>query len=1046
MKKTVLLGLFILFTTGMMAQDAIQSIEATSLNSQTLSVECKETALLKAKEMQRVEKQRSIVEQARTAKQTKVKKSPEALAQYKKLLKGQQMTRTNSYPQLLQKGAKAALGEPYSLPFTENFASEAETELNWTFLDRNQDNDGYWLWYEEPGPDGEEGSIHYQYSDTMDADDWAMLNEPLTMSVGAHFVELYYFSMGLPESFELYIGKDFDPATMTKIGGLSGIELEEWLKYRVTFNIEEAGNYYFAIHATSEADMGFLFIDDIKIDYISDDYYTLPFYEDFTPDGSRWEVIDANSDEASWIFGEGLKDEVDTKGMGYYGAMAMADGDDYLLLKKPVRMQAGNNHVSFDYFTVNGNESLELYYGSTDDVTTMKKIGAMDGITNFDWETYVCNFELPEDGDYYFAVKATSPLATSIVIWITRLTIDAGEFVTFPDLTIESIELPLGGKPLSNQEKLGLTIYNNDLGRAASYTVYYVVNEGPEKSQTFNTAIFGKARETLYLTEAIDFSALRDYSIGMRVEVTGDTNLENNGAETVFRTKNQATIPYHHLLESDYVALDWQAVPKSAWKYDASNIGVLGFGTYVGSKVNAPLYTDAISFEAGVYDLSFTYHGGYDYSGMFELTDDFMIFIGKADKSYDEYELVESFSDLYNYENGNPVFVDYKTQVNISEAGDYRVAFVSKDLAALYIGNLEINKALEHDVAIVELMPQTMLLQVPLSQAKDVAYNFNVKLANRGSNAETANVNFFMNDQKVDEDKDISLALAATVDLNYTGTFSATEKGVVKFAAEAVIGNDELVENNNMTTEIEVGNTFAWDKGSDFASGLGSNSSTMGLGQVYTLIAPAELESVTLGLTALNTARSMELQIHKLAEDTLTVETTLMVLPVARPAYNPDDDSTYGYVTYDLAGGLTLAPGHYYFEAFQTKTENIAIAYDKNPMGWFYSRDAGANVVEMTQNTNWGFLVIRPNFKEGGSSLNFIESKAKVFPSITNGEVNVITDGDASIRVMDITGRLLESTLSDGDTKLNLNYVNGVYLILVEEDGKLQTHKIVLSR
>jgi|GEM_PF-5830132 len=75
-----------------------------------------------------------------------------------------------------------------------------------------------------------------------------------------------------------------------------------------------------------------------------------------------------------------------------------------------------------------------------------------------------------------------------------------------------------------------------------------------------------------------------------------------------------------------------------------------------------------------------------------------------------------------------------------------------------------------------------------------------------------------------------------------------------------------------------------------------------------------------------------------------------------------------------------------------------------------------------------------------------IDSSVSVYPTVTSGEINIITAGEATIRVMDVSGRLLEMHTSSGNLKLTLDYQNGIYLIIADEYNKTSTHKVMIKR
>ena len=955
MKKTLFTYGIVFFTTiNLFSQ--LNIVEEKAVTKQPITINestlvCDKTKVIQAKELQRLENLKAAILEKKELKSV-ITKNFQLTEQKKQNFVKQKTT--------FQSSNVIRNSDPVSLPFFEDFASESETEQNWTFLNLNED-DGMWYWNDELGPDGEEGTIHYEWNSDNPADDWAILNTPLIMEAGSHFVDLWYMTWLFPESFEIYIGTDFDYSTMTKIGGVENFDNEYvWENYHVVFNIVTAGNYYFGIKATSEADMFVFFIDDITIDAIGgDDVYTLPFFEDFATDGTlRWDVIDANEDFATWYWDIDLKDEPGRGGMGYLGIMADGDGDDYFVIKKPVALESGSNFFELYYFTVFGEESFEIYYGESSNVYSMEKIGGVSNITNFDWFKYGVTFEAPNAGNYFFAIKATSLWAGAVVLWVTDITIDAGVYDANPDITIDNIILPIGGNILGTQEEIGVIVYNDDLGVIESFVVTYSINGEEENSETFIVTVPAKNYATVYLTEKFDFSDIGIYSVFVSVSCEDDTNLENNDIEVYFKTKEPAEIPYHNLLLDEIEAMDWQSDLPLNWEWTDSNLENLGYGMFY-ANVPSVLYTDAIDIEEGVYTISFYYHGGYNFFGLFQFEDEFKVLIGKADESYENYELIHHFIEIYSYQGTTPIVEPYSGLINVLESGLYRIAFVSIELSSTMIGDLKIEKAPDHDVAITFISATPT--QIPVTQIYNAETEDHIHVslistfANKGSNSENVTVELEINETYLGEVDIYELGIGEEITLCSSIPLHSAEKGEsINFKFKAIIENDENPEDNEAEASVYVDETFAWDNCNYWGSGLGSNTAGFGLGTKYKLVNSDYLKSVSILWIPLNNDLNFDLNVFKVQSNQIVGE-PLYSETVIRPS------SIQGIYTYDFTP-IYLEPGEYYFEVYQTGIDNIVVAYDKNPYGHFYFRETGETTIEPYVNPDWGFLGIRANF------------------------------------------------------------------------------------
>jgi|GEM_PF-6092695 len=63
--------------------------------------------------------------------------------------------------------------------------------------------------------------------------------------------------------------------------------------------------------------------------------------------------------------------------------------------------------------------------------------------------------------------------------------------------------------------------------------------------------------------------------------------------------------------------------------------------------------------------------------------------------------------------------------------------------------------------------------------------------------------------------------------------------------------------------------------------------------------------------------------------------------------------------------------------------------------------------------------------------------------TVTSGEINVTANG--TVKVMDLSGRVLETKTVNGSESMFLNYAKGIYMISVTENGNTTTQKVVLK-
>ncbi|MDR0798791.1 MAG: choice-of-anchor J domain-containing protein, partial [Dysgonamonadaceae bacterium] len=150
-------------------------------------------------------------------------------------------------------------GFTYTLPFTDNFSESYANK--WTITDANSDGK---TWTQVT--DGSVGAMRYSYNSSQNANDYLITNAPVTIPAGENTFKLSYRaqSSSYPEAFEIYYGTSNAPASFTKIGGVSDIKNTTYEEYITAVNLP-AGDYYFAIKATSAKDMFYLYITDVSI-------------------------------------------------------------------------------------------------------------------------------------------------------------------------------------------------------------------------------------------------------------------------------------------------------------------------------------------------------------------------------------------------------------------------------------------------------------------------------------------------------------------------------------------------------------------------------------------------------------------------------------------------------------------------------------------------------------------------------------------------------------------------------------------------------------
>lgn len=145
-------------------------------------------------------------------------------------------------------------------PFACDFSTADDMAL-WNVVDAN--NDGETWVYEETMQSAVLG-----YSAMYDSDDYLITLNPIRLSAGDAHVAFSYCSLSgyFPERLQVLYGKTTDPSEMQLLYEDIDFTISELTLQVVNFNVEEAGDYYFAFYGCSTADQYGIVVDDVEID------------------------------------------------------------------------------------------------------------------------------------------------------------------------------------------------------------------------------------------------------------------------------------------------------------------------------------------------------------------------------------------------------------------------------------------------------------------------------------------------------------------------------------------------------------------------------------------------------------------------------------------------------------------------------------------------------------------------------------------------------------------------------------------------------------
>lgn len=328
-----------------------------------------------------------------------------------------------------EKPAPAQIDE---LPYVNTFDDAAE-QKHFTIIDANEDG-RTWNWYN--------GMARYTYSSTNQGDDWLVspaiklvAGKKYAFSVAAHAQQASY-----PERLEvkaaqentaeaLAAGTEVLPSTDVTTVGFVTFENNE-------FTVAESGYYYIGVHAISDADNYYLFVDDFSIDAAP---IAAPYVADFTTDAPFGDffVIDNNEDGKTWSWSE--------SNYANYTYSSSLAADDYLVL--PIKLEASKNYnVTVNAANSGYPEKFEVKVGKEGTVEGLSTVAiAETELTAAEFADYSGSFTTDEAGTYYVAIHATSD-ADQFRLKVKTLTIEVGAAGTAPAAVTDLVVTPTENK------------------------------------------------------------------------------------------------------------------------------------------------------------------------------------------------------------------------------------------------------------------------------------------------------------------------------------------------------------------------------------------------------------------------------------------------------------------------------------------------------------------------------------------------------------------------------------------------------------------------
>ena len=318
------------------------------------------------------------------------------------------------------------------LPYVNSFDTAAD-QKQFNIIDANEDGKTF-AW--------SNGMARYTYSSTNQGDDW-LVSPAIKLVAG----KKYHFSIGAhaqsatyPERIEVKAAKENTAEALaagTEVLPSTDVTTPGFVTYENNeFTVAESGYYYIGVHAISDANEWYLYVDDFLLEAAP---ITAPYVADFTTDApfGDFSVIDNNEDGKTWTWS--------ASNYANYTYNSSLAADDYLIL--PIKLEAGKNYdVTVNAANSGYPEKFEVKVGKEGTVEGLSTVAiAETEVTSKDFTDFSGSFTTDEAGTYYVAIHATSD-ADKFRLKVKSLTIEVGAAGTAPAAVTDLVVTPTPDK------------------------------------------------------------------------------------------------------------------------------------------------------------------------------------------------------------------------------------------------------------------------------------------------------------------------------------------------------------------------------------------------------------------------------------------------------------------------------------------------------------------------------------------------------------------------------------------------------------------------
>ncbi|MDR2058312.1 MAG: DUF2436 domain-containing protein [Dysgonamonadaceae bacterium] len=769
--------------------------------------------------------------------------------------------------------------------------------------------------------------------------------------------------------------------------------------------------------------------------------YTLPLSLPFdcgfdSPDDltNYWTAINVNN---IWHYDDWSLDADGGFGSVQIGAYYDTEGghsDNYLMSDPLVFSKVGAYHITFQTIAF-ATESFRVLCGTSSNVEEMEVLADYTLSYLYDWPTYVINFEVRESGNYYIAFHYYSGIE-GIGFFLDNIFVDEGVFVGTPDLTFANLLTPGSSCDFSPGSVLGATVQNNGTEPVSEFTLTYQVNDGQVVSETFNETIGIRESKTVYFIQPADFSTLGNYEIVVTASTRGEENTSDNSASVSLTHYTPVTeLPFESDFANPENRNDWTSTIANVWGFSD------GYGYYPTG--NYPLLSRCIALQPGYYRFTYTYSAGWSLPGAV-FPDDFYVAWGLS--GTDPFGWTPVKEHFEEYTNGSTM--EDEIVLNITTAGEYVIGIFPVDINVLLsIYKTSVAVLPEHDIRINRVESPTFFARKTPKYQVEGEKVFNVIIQNWGIGLETGSVELKLNNDLLGT-ADFTLSTpdeVKTIPLSVTFPTLPVGPLNLQFMASIDAGDSSPDDNTIEIKKAVSDSTYVWDNiDSDFWNGVGFGGVTGMLGLIYELAKKDVLTSINIGLfESGNSSDDFGIAVYPVDDE----------LVLGEPYFTQVHSRLAGSsIVFDVPD-TEMEPGKYFFAVQQLTNNNVAIACDADPNGYFYV-DLGAGLELIDSSYGFGFIHIRPNFGKNVDALpevKVVDPSLQLYPNpvVDLLWVRVANQRIEKVSVYDASGVMVyrEQGINNSEYKLNTgSLAQGLYFITVQTPAGVKTDKFVVKK